>query len=58
MKFIRTLADTSGLRSIQQNLADDLKLLRSHPLIRKELVERSYGFMYDIKTGKLEEVKA
>jgi carbonic anhydrase len=50
--------DPSALRSIQQNLVDDLKLLRSHPLIRKELVERSHGFMYDIKTGKVEQIKA
>ena len=46
------------LYSIEQNLIDDLKLLRSSPLIRKELAEHSRGFMYDIKTGKLEEVKA
>jgi carbonic anhydrase len=51
-------ADTSVLYSIEQNLIDDLKLLRSSPLIRKELAEHSRGFMYDIKTGKLEEVKA
>jgi carbonic anhydrase len=57
LDFIRILADTSVLHSIQQNLVDDLKFLRSHPLMRKELVEQSRGFTYDIKTGKLEEAK-
>jgi carbonic anhydrase len=51
-------ADTPVPYSIQQNLADDLQLLRSNPLLRKELAERSHAFMYDIRTGKLEEVKA
>jgi hypothetical protein len=34
-----------------------VRFLRSSPLLRKELAERSHAFMYDIKTGKLEEVK-
>jgi carbonic anhydrase len=55
---IDSSADISFVYSIQQNLVDDLKLFKSHPLMRKELAERAYGFMYDIKTGKLEEVQA
>jgi carbonic anhydrase len=55
---IDSSADSSVMCSIEQNLVDDLKLLKSHPLMRKELAERSHGFMYDITTGKLEEVSA
>ena len=54
LKFLLTYI----LCSIEQNLVDDLKRLRSHPWIRKELAERTHGFMYDIKSGKLQEVEA
>jgi hypothetical protein len=31
----------------------DIRLFRNSPLVRKELRENSYAFVYDIKTGGL-----
>ena len=39
--------------SLEQSVIDDLEFIRNSELIRKELADRSHGFLYDIKTGKL-----
>jgi carbonic anhydrase len=40
--------------SLEQSVKDDVALLRDSPLIRREMNVR--GYIYDIKSGKLEEV--
>jgi len=41
----------SGIVDVEQSVKDDLAVLRASPLIKKELKERSYGVVLDIKTG-------
>jgi carbonic anhydrase len=40
--------------SLKQSVLDDLKILHESPYIRKELAEKSTGYVYDLKTGELE----
>ena len=44
------------LYSLEQSVRDDLAILRASPFIRKELAQRSVGFIYDLKTGELSRV--
>ena len=44
------------MSSIEQSIKDDLAILKASPLIREELAAKSYGFLYDIKTGELKTV--
>lgn len=37
--------------SLEQSVRDDLAVIKGCSLMRKELADRSYGFIYDIKTG-------
>lgn len=37
--------------SLKQSVRDDLAVIKGSSLVRKELADRSYGFIYDIKTG-------
>lgn len=46
-----------AIDDLHQSLKDDVEFLKASPYIRKELGERTRGFMYDIKTGKVEEMK-
>ncbi|CAF9923100.1 MAG: hypothetical protein ALECFALPRED_002299 [Alectoria fallacina] len=39
------------IKDLEQSVRDDLAVIKGSPLMRKELAERSYGFIYDIKTG-------
>jgi len=39
----------------RQAVIDDVKKMRNHPLIPKSIPV--YGYLYDVKTGKLEEIK-
>jgi carbonic anhydrase len=39
---------------VEQSVRDDVALIRSSPLIPNEINVR--GFIYDVKTGKLQEV--
>lgn len=39
----------------RQAVIDDVKKIRNHPLIPKNIPV--YGYLYDVKTGKLEEIK-
>ena len=47
-----------ALRSIEQGVKDDLEWLKTAPLMRRELVDNAAGFVYDLKSGKLLEVRA
>jgi carbonic anhydrase len=44
--------------SLKQSLKDDVAFLKSTPYIRDEIKSRVRGFLYDIKTGSLEEISA
>lgn len=44
--------------STEDGVRDDLKFLKESPMMRKELSEHLHGFLYDIKTGKVQEIKA
>ena len=37
--------------SLEQSVRDDLAVIKGSPLVRKQLADRTYGFVYDIKTG-------
>jgi len=39
----------------RQDVIDDVKKIRNHPLIPKSIPV--YGYLHDVKTGKLEEIK-
>ena len=51
------LGYADGLHSLKQSLKDDLSFLKSSPYIRDDLKPRVRGFLYDIKSGSLEELK-
>jgi len=46
-----------AVSDLEQSIRDDLAILKASPLMRKELLDRSVGFIYDIKTGKVNPVK-
>ena len=54
-RYVLTLLTPQSLR---QSLKDDVAFLKSTPYIRDELKPRVRGFLYDIKTGSLEEIYA
>jgi carbonic anhydrase len=41
-----------------ESVKEDLKWLRAHEVIRDQLRNNARGFLFDIKTGKVEEIKA
>ena len=43
--------------SVEQSVKDDVEFFRSSPLVRRELAERTHGFVFDIKTGELKSVQ-
>ena len=48
---------TSGLCcSIVESVKGDVEWVRAHPLIQDKVKEKCQGFVYDIKTGKVEKV--
>jgi carbonic anhydrase len=46
-----------GIPSLEESVREDLAWLRSSPFIKKELAERTHGFIYDIKSGKVNKVE-
>ncbi|KFY71821.1 hypothetical protein V499_08012 [Pseudogymnoascus sp. VKM F-103] len=42
-----------GFDDLEQSIRDDVALVHNSPLLRKELAERTHGFVYDITTGKV-----
>lgn len=47
-----------AITDVPTGLIDDLAYLKKSPYMRKELLERTYGFVFDIKTGLLTPMKA
>ncbi|KFY76068.1 hypothetical protein V498_09769 [Pseudogymnoascus sp. VKM F-4517 (FW-2822)] len=45
-----------GFDNLEQSIRDDVALVHKSPLLRKELAERTHGFVYDITTGKVTRV--
>lgn len=43
--------------SLKQSVVDDISILRKNPYIQQELAKNASGFIYDLKSGKLEAVK-
>lgn len=46
-------ATFGAIKNLEQSVRDDLAVIKSYPLLRKELADRSHGYIYDIKTGLL-----
>ncbi|OCL02869.1 hypothetical protein AOQ84DRAFT_421415 [Glonium stellatum] len=42
-----------AINDIEQSVRDDIRVLRISPFIKKELAERTVGFVYNLKTGLL-----
>lgn len=42
--------------SLEQSVRDDIEFVKNSPLVRKELADRTTGYIYDIHTGKLNPV--
>ncbi|TAQ84039.1 hypothetical protein B7494_g7627 [Chlorociboria aeruginascens] len=45
-----------AVTDIPQSVKDDLAILRASPYVREELKSHAYGFVFDLKTGKLSSV--
>ena len=45
-----------AVTDIEQSVRDDLAFLKEHPLVRSELKEKAFGFVYDIHTGLITKV--
>jgi carbonic anhydrase len=43
--------------SLPQSVKDDMAVLKSSSLMRKELADNVHGYVLDIKTGKLSPVE-
>jgi carbonic anhydrase len=50
-KFVKWLT----ISNLEASVVEDVQRIRSHPLVPKEIP--IYGYIYDVKTGKLLEVK-
>lgn len=50
-------AEADNGDSIVESVKGDLQWVKGHPLIRDKVKEGCQGFVYDIKTGKLERVE-
>jgi carbonic anhydrase len=48
-------AENAVCYSLKASVVEDMKILKDSPYLRKNL--KVYGYVYDIKTGKLQEVK-
>lgn len=46
-----------GFKDNVERVKSDVQYIRTHPLVRKELIDHIYGGVYDIKTGKLTRVE-
>lgn len=41
---------------LEESVREDLKFLKSQPLLRQKIKDNAKGYVYDIKTGKLNPV--
>jgi carbonic anhydrase len=39
--------------SLEKSVRDDIAMVKASPFIRKELADRSFGYVYDLGTGRL-----
>jgi carbonic anhydrase len=39
--------------SLEENVREDIAKAKASPFIRKELADRSFGYVYDLATGRL-----
>ncbi|KAF2099153.1 carbonic anhydrase [Rhizodiscina lignyota] len=46
-------ATFGGITDLEQSIRDDIAVLKASPLMRKDLVNATRGFTFDIKTGML-----
>lgn len=44
------------MKSFSESVREDLKLFRESGLVREDLRNKTTGYVYDIKTGKLSTV--
>ncbi|KAL4887491.1 carbonic anhydrase [Aspergillus karnatakaensis] len=42
-----------GFEDLERSVLEDVQLVKRSPLVRKELAERTRGFVYDLKTGEV-----
>lgn len=42
---------------LEQSVRDDLAVIKGSALVRKQIADRTYGFIYDIKTGLVSPVE-
>jgi len=45
------------MRRLEESVREDLKFLKESALVRQEIKDNARGYVYDIKSGKLKEVK-
>ncbi|KAH7261588.1 hypothetical protein BKA59DRAFT_447837 [Fusarium tricinctum] len=45
-----------GYKELERSVQEDIELVKASPLVRKELADRTQGFIYDIKTGEVKPV--
>ncbi|KAJ5278687.1 hypothetical protein N7478_004059 [Penicillium angulare] len=45
-----------GFEDLERSVQEDVQLVKNSPLIRKELADRTWGFIYDLKTGAVKPV--
>ncbi|KAJ5106229.1 hypothetical protein N7456_002904 [Penicillium angulare] len=45
-----------GFEDLERSVQEDVQLVKDSPLVRKELADRTWGFVYDLKTGVVKPV--
>ncbi|KAL5341584.1 carbonic anhydrase [Aspergillus crustosus] len=45
-----------GFEDLERSVLEDVQLVKRSPLVRKELAEKTRGFVYDLKTGEVRPV--
>ncbi|KAL3446133.1 carbonic anhydrase [Aspergillus insuetus] len=45
-----------GFEDLERSVQEDVQLVKNSPLVRKELADRTRGFVYDLKTGEVKPV--
>jgi carbonic anhydrase len=44
------------MTSLEESVRDDLELLKTSPLVPKEVADKAQGFIFDVTTGNLTRV--
>ncbi|KAJ5923596.1 hypothetical protein N7454_008841 [Penicillium verhagenii] len=45
-----------GFEDLERSVHEDVQLVKNSPLVRKELADRTRGFIYDLTTGEVKPV--